>query len=134
VATMLLTHKGGTASVVDCSYASKLEHELFPQTLLEVDGETGSLRLEANYKLRVTSQSGTRIEDVSPPVLPWASKPWHNIQESVALIQQHWIACLQQGKEPATSGRDNLQTFGLVEAAYESAATGKTVSLAALLA
>ena len=125
VATVLLDHGAGVASIVDCSYATHLEDELFPQTLLEIDGSAGSLRLGANYQLTVTAGGTTKRQDVSPPVLPWASRPWHNIQESVALIQQHWVDCLScRTWRPQTSGRDNLKTFALVEAVYQSAATG----------
>jgi D-apiose dehydrogenase len=134
VATMLLDHGNGVVSVVDCSYATQLEHDLFPQTLLEVDGGKGTLRLGANYQLAVTADGKTTKTDLSPPLLPWASKPWHNIQESVALIEQHWVDCLREGKEPQTSGRDNLNTFALVEAVYRSAASGQTISMAELLA
>ena len=134
VATMLLDHGGGVVSVVDCSYATHLEAELFPQTLLEIDGTQGTLRLGPDYRLTVTSRGTTRKQDVSPPVLSWASKPWHNIQESVALIEQHWADCLASGREPQTSGRDNLETFALVEAVYRSAETGKTIAVADLLA
>lgn len=133
VATMLLDHGHGVASVVDCSYATELENELFPQTLLEIDGARGTLRLGAGYQLSVTSRGNTRREDLSPPLLPWASKPWHNIQESVALIQQHWVDCLRQGRQAQTSGRDNLQTFALVEAVYQSAETGQTIDVSRLL-
>ncbi len=134
VATMLLDHGNGVASVVDCSYASQLQKELFPQTLLEIDGNKGSLRLNADYQLTITANGSTRQHDVSPALLSWASKPWHNIQESVALIQQHWVDCLNAKTEPQTSGRDNLKTFALVEAVYQSAATGETVKLESLLA
>ena len=72
------------------------------------------------------------MQDVSPPLLPWASRPWHNIQESVLAIQQHWVDCLREGREPATSGRDNLKTFALVEAAYLAARTGQTVETSSL--
>jgi predicted dehydrogenase len=72
----------------------------------------------------------TTSHDLSPPVLPWASKPWHNIQESVVAIQQHFVDCIGAGQEPETSGRDNLQTLALVEAAYLSAAQGRTVDMA----
>ena len=132
VATMLLDHGQGVASVVDCSYATQLAQELFPQTLLEIDGTNGALRLAANYQLTVTTGGKTRTADLSPPLLPWASKPWHNIQESVALIQQHWVDCLSSGKTPETSGHDNIKTFSLVEAVYRSSATGQTVQLAEL--
>jgi predicted dehydrogenase len=43
------------------------------------------------------------------------------------------VDCLRTGREPATSGRDNLQTLALVEAAYRSAGTGRTMDLADLL-
>jgi predicted dehydrogenase len=39
------------------------------------------------------------------------------------------VDCFTRGAEPATSGRDNLKTLALVEAAYESAATGKAVTI-----
>jgi predicted dehydrogenase len=133
VATALLDHGAGVTSVVDCSYASRLEQEAFPETVIEIDGDKGSLRLHQGYRLSVTTPNGTRHEDVSPPLLPWASQPWHNIQESVALIQQQWVDCLMQGREPETSGRDNLKTLALVEAAYQSAASGNTVSLSRVL-
>jgi D-apiose dehydrogenase len=133
VATILLDHGHGIASVVDCSYATQAEFELFPQTLLEIDGTEGTLRLGPQYQLTVTSGGATRHQDVSPPLLPWASRPWHNIQESVALIEQHWVDCLRQKREPQTSGQDNLKTFALVEAVYQSAEIGQTVDMKTLL-
>lgn len=133
VATMLIDHKNGTTSVVDCSYATKLATEPFPETLVEIDGSDGTIRLEQGYSLTVTSKSGTRISDVSPPLLSWASRPWHGIQESVAAIQRHWVDCLATGREPATSGADNLKTLALVEAAYSGAASREPVQLDALL-
>jgi len=133
VATMLMDHESGATSVVDCSYASRLATEPFPETLIEIDGSDGTIRLAQGYKLTVTGRSGTVVSDVSPPLLPWASRPWHNIQESVVAIQQHWVDCLAAGKEPATSGADNLKTFALVEAAYAGAASREPVHLDALL-
>ncbi|AUX80549.1 Gfo/Idh/MocA family protein [Sinorhizobium fredii] len=127
VATMMLDHRGGVTSIVDCSYATRLPVEPFPETMLEVDGSKGTLRLSQGYRLSVHSREGTKVTDVEPRLLPWASAPWHNIQESVSLIQQHFVDCLRAGREPETSGRDNLKTFALVEASYRSAAKGKTV-------
>ncbi|MEO9336095.1 Gfo/Idh/MocA family oxidoreductase [Mesorhizobium sp. SB112] len=129
VATMLLDHQNDITSVVDCSYATQLPIEAFPETLLEVDGTFGTLRLSQDYRLTVHSSKGTEISDVQPRLLPWASRPWHNIQESVALIQQHWVDSLASKSEPATSGADNLKTFALVEASYRSAEEKRTVPL-----
>ncbi|HSF92938.1 MAG TPA: Gfo/Idh/MocA family oxidoreductase, partial [Paracoccaceae bacterium] len=51
VATMLLSHENGVTSVVDCSYATQRLPETFPETLLEIDGTNGTLRLDAGYLL-----------------------------------------------------------------------------------
>jgi len=125
---------GNRTSIVDCSYATRLSSEPFPQTLIEIDGSDGTIRLRQDYKLEVVSKQGTQEIDVSPPLLPWAEKPWHNIQESVFAIQNHWIESLKSKTEPATSGADNLKTLALVEAAYESAKRLKPVAIADILA
>jgi D-apiose dehydrogenase len=129
VATILLDHRNGVTSVVDCSYATRLAVEPFPETIVEVDGSAGSIRLGQGYKLVVTTANGVRHRDISPLLLPWASRPWHNIQESVLAIEQHWVDCLRTGCEPATSGRDNLKTLALVEAAYQSAKARATIEI-----
>lgn len=127
VATMLLSHQGGASSIVDCSYASPRAEELFPQTLLEVDGSEGSIQVGADYRLTVHHvQRGTQVLHTEPPLHDWAQRPWFNIQDSVVNIQSHWLQCLRAGHEPQTSGRDNLKTLALVEAAYRSAATGQS--------
>lgn len=131
VATILLEHAGGVTSVVDCSYATRRQPETFPQTLLEIDGDTGTLRLEAGYRLVIQKDGSEEIRDVSPPLLSWAERPWHNIQESVQTIQQHFVDCLRDGVQPETSGHDNLKTLELVEAAYRSAAEGARIDLRA---
>ncbi|NTF90471.1 Gfo/Idh/MocA family oxidoreductase [Agrobacterium rhizogenes] len=133
VATILLDHQNGATSIVDVSYATKLGTEPFPETMIEIDGTQGTIRLSQGYGLEVTGPNGTTISDASPQLLPWASRPWHNIQESVLAIQQHWTDRLSSSGETSTSGADNLKTFALVEAAYESAANGRTVDIGAML-
>jgi D-apiose dehydrogenase len=132
VATMLLDHESGLSSIVDCSYATRLAVEPFPETLVEIDGALGSIRLGQGYEMRVTGKQGSQMHDVSPRLLSWATRPWHNIQESVQAIQQHWVDCLREGREPATSGRDNVKTLALVEAAYRSASSGQTIEMTAI--
>ena len=133
VATMLLDHANGVTSIVDCSYATILSKDPFPETTVEIDGTEGTIRLRQGYQMEVVTRKATRSVDVSPALLSWASRPWHNIQESVFAIQKHWIECLATGKAPASSGADNLKTFALVEAAYQSAASGKVIKLKDLL-
>ncbi|WP_430474343.1 Gfo/Idh/MocA family protein [Thalassospira lucentensis] len=127
VATMMLDHDNGITSIVDCSYATSLPVESFPETLIEVDGSKGTLRLSSGYQLTCHNHDGTRHIDVAPPLLPWAERPWHNIQESVFNIEQHFVDCLRENRQPETSGHDNLKTLALVYGAYQSADNGLQV-------
>ena len=127
VATLLMQHRGGATSIVDCSYATALAQELFPQTLIEIDGSEGTLRLGADYWLTVHRRNGdaTTATRCEPPLHAWAQRPWHNIQDSVLNIQADWLDCLRTRRPPQTSGADNLRTLQLVQAAYDSAARGQ---------
>jgi predicted dehydrogenase len=49
------------------------------------------------------------------------------VGESAFQACKHFLECVQQGRDAATSGRDNLKTYAICEAAYESAATGRAV-------
>jgi len=126
-ATVLLGHENGVTSIIDATYSSRRDPDPFPETLIEIDGTEGSIRLDYGSKLTVVSPSGTERKVVEPVLLDWAEKPWHGIQESVFATQRHWVDCLRQGREPDISGADNLKTYALSEAAYASAASGKTV-------
>jgi predicted dehydrogenase len=121
MATIMLKHINGAVSIVDCSYATKRDPDPFPEVLLEIEGRHGSLILSPGLELRVTSDGETTVRSLRTPLLHWTSEPWHVSQESVLNTQRHWVECLRAGREPEISGRDNLKTYALVEAAYESA-------------
>ncbi len=121
MATIVLQHAGGATGVVECSYASPIHPDPFPELLLQVEGTAGSLRLSPGYRLNVFSNGEAFERDVSPAALPWSTPPWHGTQESVLRVEQHWVRCLREKCEPETSGADSLKTYGLVFAAYESA-------------
>jgi len=125
MATVILQHEGGATSVVECSYASPIHPDPFPQLALQVEGTAGSLRLSPGYRLSVFSHGEASETDVSPAMLPWSTPPWHGTQESVLRVQRHWAQCLREKREPETSGADSLKTYGLVFSAYESARTGE---------
>ncbi|WP_122666217.1 Gfo/Idh/MocA family protein [Pseudomonas viridiflava] len=127
VATLLLAHDSGVTSVVDLSYATRVEKDPFPQSLLEIDGEKGSLRLLADFSLQIHAEGVTRLLDVTPSIPGWAEAPWFAIQESVLRLQREWLVNQRSGTPAETCGSDNFNTQALVEAAYESAAKGTTV-------
>ncbi len=132
VATVLLNMTSGAHAVVELSYASRLEQELFPQTLVQLEGPLGSAVLTADYQIVVTTAQGVRRTDATPHVLPGTPGPLTAIPESVLNVQRHWLECLQRGRMPDTSGADNLKTLELTFGAYRSAEEGEVVRLGKL--
>lgn len=125
--SVLLDQDGGARSLVDFCFATTLHPDPFPQTLALVQGSDGVLELDRDFRLRVNGAE--TIVDAAVPA--WGARPWHVIQDSVRRIQQHWVECLMSGREPATSGRDNLRTLQLVELAYASAEAGRAMAVPA---
>ena len=128
-ATMLLKHRGGGVSMVDCSYDAKRVPDVFPETLVEIEGTKGAILLKPGLKLEVTSGGRMTEEDADAPVLDWAARPWHVVQESVFATCAHMLAAVLAKREAETSAVDNLKTFALAEAAYESMRTGRAISV-----
>ena len=120
--------RNGAHVVVDMSYASSPEHELFPQTLVHLEGSKGEASLDADYQIRVTTDAGTRRIDATPQPL-WLAPDVSPIPASVLATERHFIRCLTSGDVPDTSGADNLETLELVFGAYRSADTGELVEV-----
>ena len=129
MATVLSRHAGGAVSVAECSYASPLPDDPFPQCLVTVEGTKGGIVLGPGYKLSVRSGDQEESWNAEPPRLPWTELPWQVVQDSVRATQVHWVESFKAGRQPATSGRDNLNTIKLVEAAYRSIESKATVEL-----
>ena len=126
-AIILLSHDNGATTVLDFSYASRRNPDPFPQTLVEIEGTLGSLTIGANQVLTVHSNGQSREEKIEHDARSWTSEPWKQIQDSVVHTQRHFVESLWQSREPETSGKDSLLTYGLLEAAYLSASTAQLV-------
>ncbi len=126
-ATILLQHDSGALSVLDVSYASRRGVEIFPHTLIDIEGTKGTIEVRADHAITVSGPGFSRTEVVPHDVRSWTSEPWTLIQDSVVETQRHFVECLRSGTEPETSGRDSLLTYGLLEAAYASAKSGEMV-------
>jgi predicted dehydrogenase len=124
-ATILIASRGGATAIADMSFSSRLEEDLFPQTLVHLEGTTGSATLGPHYELSTVAGGKAARRQVPIRRFSWSLPRREAIQESVAAIQAHWIECLRAGKEPETSGADNLRTLELVFGAYESAESGQ---------
>lgn len=127
-ATMMLRHVSGAVSIVECTYESRKTPDVFPETLLEIEGDRGAIVVKSGLVMEVTSGGRLTTSDIGAPLLPWTSKPWHVAQESVRATCAHMLASVRAGRDAETSGVDNLKTFALVEAAYEAAASGRAVA------
>ena len=99
----------------------------FPETLLFVEGPRGSVELAAGCRVRVTTAEGTRVTRALPPKYPWANPDYAVVHASVVACHADIVDALRAGRPAATDGADNLKTMRLVEAAYQSAATGAVV-------
>ena len=130
VATVLLKMAGGATAVVELSFASRPAEELFPQTLVHLEGPRGSATLGPHYALTVARDGRVSRETVAPRLYPWSAPLTAAIQESVVATQRHWVESLREGREPETSGADNLRTLELVFGAYDSAASGNAYRVA----
>jgi predicted dehydrogenase len=71
VATVMLSLDDATV-VCSMSYASRVEHDRFPETYMFVEGDRGSIALAPDYWLRTTTSAGTLTRRVSPERYSWA--------------------------------------------------------------
>jgi D-apiose dehydrogenase len=126
-ATIMMRHNSGAVSIVEATYAAKRGDDPFPETLLEIEGDGGSLIVTKGEKMIVTTQGLTFEDEIGGPLLPWTSRPWHVSQEAVLHTNRHMFERFRDGLAADTSGEDNLKTYALVEAAYEAAWTHKSV-------
>ncbi len=126
-ATMLLKHRLGAVSIVETTYESKRAPDVFPETMLEIEGTEGAITLTQNQVMSVSSRGMTSSRPVGMPLYSWTSHPWHVSQEAVLNANAHFLDAFRNGRCADTSGVDNLKTFALVEAAYEAADTHRSV-------
>jgi len=124
VANILLTMKSGVNCFVEVSYASQLEQETFPQTLMLLEGEQGSIRLDIHQRITLTQKGkGSESWVVDPPHYAWADPDYALIHSSVVACIENILADLLGKGQAETTGDDNLKTMELVFLAYESAAS-----------
>lgn len=140
VANTLIETETGVHCYVTMSFASVLETDAFPQTLVTVEADAGSVDLRKDFELRITTRSaGTRVEYARPPLYSWANPDYAVVHASIVDCNRNLLGALRPDS-PAngaagrtgvaeTTGEDNLRTVRMVQAAYESAATGQAIRL-----
>ncbi len=126
-ATIMMRHTSGAVSLVESTYAARKIPDAFPETLVEIEGTEGAIIVTRGETMQVTTQGIFFEEKIGSALLPWTSRPWHGSQEAVLHANRHMLEAFRAGRPASTSGEDNLKTYALVEAAYESAATGQKI-------
>jgi D-apiose dehydrogenase len=130
VATVMLKMESGATVVCEMSYASKREHDRFPETYVQIEGDQGFLELAPDFWIRETTGEGTLSTRHKPPRYPWAD-PAYDLAHASIVPEQWNIARALKGLEAGeTTGEDNLKTMRLVFKSYESAAKHQVIDLA----
>ncbi|MDO8684919.1 MAG: Gfo/Idh/MocA family oxidoreductase [Armatimonadota bacterium] len=129
VATVMMEMGDGVTVTCEMSYASRLEHERFPETYVRVECENGSVELCPDFWIRATKGAETIVSRHVPPRYPWADPAYDVVHSSAVPCNADLLRSLRTGEPAETSGEDNLKTMRLVFASYESAAKGQAIAL-----
>lgn len=112
---------------VELSWASIVEYDCFPQTLIYIEGIKGSLRLDKDYQLTIIQPGYQHTETITIPDYSWLHPEYRAAQAALVACHQDIIEAIQGKKESANRAEENIKTLKLVYAAYESAQSGQAV-------
>jgi len=129
VATVMLSMANGATITCEMAYpGSFYEQDVFPQTLVFVEGSQGTAEIAADYWLRVTTAHGTRPKRYPPRVYSWCEPRYAVVGESIVRCHENIVRALLGHAPAETTAEDNLKTIKLVYTAYDSARNQKVVS------
>lgn len=122
VATVVLRMNGGQTTVLcEMAYAENaLERECFPETLLFIEGDRGSLELAPGFQIRLTTSQGTELRRFPPHVYDWCDPAYAVVQSSIVDCHRNLLGAIRGTSSAETTGEDNLRTMQLVFKSYES--------------
>lgn len=129
LAIALMDMKNGMPVYTEMSYASIVENDSFSTVHILVEGEKGSVFLGPGFEIRTTTRQGTQSEFVRFPSYAWADPDYIVNHESGIHINRNILKAIQGSSKAENTGEDNLETVRLIWACYESAATGKKISI-----
>ncbi len=128
VANVLIKMNSGVHCYVEMSYASILEKEVFPQTLILIEGTHGSISLGPNYVMTSVTRLQTQIDIIPLPMYEWVDPAYALVQSSIVACNRDILHGLQ-GDTCEMTGEDNLKTVELVHACYDSARMNTSINI-----
>ncbi|MBX2922854.1 MAG: Gfo/Idh/MocA family oxidoreductase [Chitinophagaceae bacterium] len=126
VANVLMEMQSGLHCYAEMSYASIMEKEAFPQTLVFIEGEKGSLHLTNDFELKIITRKETTSTTIHPVMYNWLDPAYAVVHSSIVDCNRNILQGLEGG-DAETTGEDNFKTVELVWASYASAAAGKAI-------
>jgi predicted dehydrogenase len=122
-AIIQLVFAGGALGLIDGNRTSGPMPVPVAMGSLILEGDAGVLRMSPDGRLWVTEYGGPeRPHDFLIPATGYKG-------DSVHATQAHLTECLRSGARSESEGRDYLRTIAMVEACYQSAASGESVAL-----
>ncbi|MFW5831750.1 MAG: Gfo/Idh/MocA family protein [Prolixibacteraceae bacterium] len=129
VTTSVFKMKNGIVCIQKISFSSPLEKEIFPQTTLLIEGDKGSIRLDAEFEISITTQEGTTKEIVPMRSYPWQTDRLKPEPPSIVDINKNILDDMLGNEKAENTGADNFETVKLVWAAYKSAEKREIIKL-----
>lgn len=102
---------------------SDAERPRFTFGEMRIDGTGGHVTMDATSRIRMTRLGEPSIK------VEYARERKNFAGDCVYALQRHFVDCMLSGTRFESTGVDYLHNVRVVEAAYESAATGSTVKL-----
>lgn len=129
-ASFMLRMKNGVTVNIQIAYVENyIEQDWFPETLVFVEADKGSLELAPRLWLRTTAKEGTFARRVMPPPYDWVDPDYAVVHASGVPLNANVLAALRGEGQAETTGEDNLKTVKLVFASYESAEKNAVVKV-----
>lgn len=129
VANVLMRMNSGVQCYAEMSYASILENESFPQTLMLIEGESGSISLAKDFEIKVVTRSEIKILHIKPTAYKWADPSYEPVHSSIVDCNRNILRALLGKGKAETTGEDNIKTVHLVWAAYASAKKHQVINM-----
>lgn len=129
VASTLFKMKNGITCIQEISFSSLLQREVFPQTLLLVEGSEGSIRLDPDMVVHTTTRKGTATEVVPLKKYKWQTDRLTNEPPAIVACNENILNDLLGKGKAETTGKDNMKTVELVFKCYESAIRNMVITL-----